>query len=63
MEVKLVLVHLLARCELSPSSRTAYPVEYGKRTAVMTVDDGFWLKLKMRESENNNSSDRKISES
>lgn len=49
MEVKLVLIHLLASCELLPSDRTQYPVEYSKTSAMLTAENGFWLKLKMHE--------------
>lgn len=47
MEVKLVLLHLLASCELFPSSKTAYPVKYSKTSSQMTAENGFWLKLRM----------------
>lgn len=49
MELKLVLIHLLARCELFPSTKTAYPVKYSKVSSQLAAENGFWLKLKMHE--------------
>lgn len=51
MEVKLVLFHLLARCELIPSSKTEYPVMYSKTSALLMAENGFWLKLKAHSNE------------
>lgn len=49
MEMKLVLFHLLATCELIPSHRTEYPVKFSKDSLLLAAENGFWLRLKTRE--------------
>ncbi|XP_012253052.2 cytochrome P450 9e2-like [Athalia rosae] len=48
MEVKLVLFHLLARCELLPSSKTRSPIKLGARGLIVMPEEGFWLKIRVR---------------
>ncbi|XP_071632065.1 cytochrome P450 9e2-like [Temnothorax longispinosus] len=49
MEAKVMLVYLLSRCDLEPDVKTRIPMVLAK-SAVMMPDNGFWLKLRARES-------------
>ncbi|KYN29649.1 PREDICTED: cytochrome P450 9e2-like [Trachymyrmex cornetzi] len=48
LEVKVLLFHLLARCELKPSVKTTLPMKYRKDTIVMVPENGFWLNIQRR---------------
>jgi cytochrome P450 family 9 len=50
MEAKIMLFYLLWRCDLEPDIKTKNPVVLDKKTMVMMVEGGFWLKLRMRKS-------------
>ncbi|EGI61801.1 Cytochrome P450 9e2, partial [Acromyrmex echinatior] len=45
LEVKVLLFHLLARCELKPSVKTTSPMKFCKDVIVMIPEDGFWLNI------------------
>ncbi|KAL0100762.1 hypothetical protein PUN28_019264 [Cardiocondyla obscurior] len=47
LEVKVLLFHLLARCELKPSAQTTFPMQFGKGLA-MKPKSGFWLSVQPR---------------
>ncbi|KYN44186.1 Cytochrome P450 9e2 [Trachymyrmex septentrionalis] len=47
LEVKILLFHLLARCELKPSMKTTSPIKFGK-TLLMMPENGFWLNIQRR---------------
>lgn len=49
LEIKLVLTHLLALCEVLPSEKTPSPLHLSKKSFQMIPDNGFWLHLKPRE--------------
>ncbi|XP_025263910.1 cytochrome P450 9e2-like isoform X1 [Camponotus floridanus] len=47
LEVKVLLFHLLARCELKPCAKTMFPIKFSK-TSRMTPENGFWLNVQRR---------------
>lgn len=48
LEIKILLVHLLAKCSLVPCIKTGVPLEYCKNTFVPLAKGGFWLRIKSR---------------
>jgi cytochrome P450 family 9 len=48
IETKVVLFHLLARCELKPCKKTSHPLRLSKRYFNMMAEGGFWLKIEPR---------------
>ncbi|XP_032682943.1 cytochrome P450 9e2-like [Odontomachus brunneus] len=49
LETKVLLFHLLARCDLLPCEKTSIPLELAKDSFVMKPKGGFWLKAIARE--------------
>ncbi|KYQ60380.1 Cytochrome P450 9e2 [Trachymyrmex zeteki] len=47
LEVKVLLFHLLARCELEPSTKTTSPIKFCKDFILMP-ENGFWLNIQRR---------------
>ncbi|XP_018365880.1 PREDICTED: cytochrome P450 9e2-like [Trachymyrmex cornetzi] len=47
LEIKVLLFHLLARCELKPSAKTTSPIQFGKDFMIMPKN-GFWLNIQHR---------------
>jgi len=47
LEMKVLLFHLLARCELKPCAKTTLPLRFSKK-GVMMPENGFWLKVQRR---------------
>ncbi|XP_011699842.1 PREDICTED: cytochrome P450 9e2-like [Wasmannia auropunctata] len=47
LEVKVLLFHLLARCELKPCAKTTSPIKFCKGLATMP-ENGFWLNIQRR---------------
>ncbi|XP_018395594.1 PREDICTED: cytochrome P450 9e2-like [Cyphomyrmex costatus] len=47
LEVKVLLFHLLARCELKPSVKTTSPLKFGK-DFMLIPENGFWLNIQRR---------------
>ncbi|EFN61087.1 Cytochrome P450 9e2 [Camponotus floridanus] len=47
LEMKVLLFHLLARCELKPCAKTTLPLKFSKK-GVMMPENGFWLKVQRR---------------
>ncbi|CAL7948657.1 unnamed protein product [Xylocopa violacea] len=47
-EIKVLLCHFLARCNVLVGSKTTVPLKLKKGTLNLTADDGFWLKLEPR---------------
>ncbi|XP_032682971.1 cytochrome P450 9e2-like [Odontomachus brunneus] len=45
LEIKLLLFHLLARCELKPCSRTTIPMRLDNKGLQMGVEGGLWLSI------------------
>ncbi|XP_071631197.1 cytochrome P450 9e2-like [Temnothorax longispinosus] len=50
METKIMLVYLLCRCDLESDVKTANPIVLTKKSFATLPDNGFWLKLRARES-------------
>ncbi|XP_029665110.1 cytochrome P450 9e2-like [Formica exsecta] len=50
MEMKVMLFHLLWRCDLEPDAKTRIPMVFSKKAFFMTAEGGFWLKLRARKS-------------
>ncbi|XP_025263909.1 cytochrome P450 9e2-like [Camponotus floridanus] len=50
LEVKVLLFHLLARCELKPCAKTMLPIKFTKKGTIMP-ENGFWLNVQRRSSE------------
>nr|XP_012223632.1 PREDICTED: uncharacterized protein LOC105672931 [Linepithema humile] len=48
LETKVLIFHLLARCELKPCAKTTYPMRLSKTSFVMQAEGGFWLKIEKR---------------
>lgn len=51
LKIKLLLFHLLARCELKPCAKTILPLRFSKKDMIMRPEGGFWLNIQRR---NNN---------
>ncbi|XP_011699352.1 PREDICTED: cytochrome P450 9e2-like [Wasmannia auropunctata] len=47
LEVKVLLFHLLARCELKPNAKTTSPIKFNKGLVLMP-ENGFWLNIQRR---------------
>ncbi|XP_076663918.1 cytochrome P450 9e2-like isoform X6 [Andrena cerasifolii] len=52
MESKVVLFHLLWRCDLEPSADTSVPMKFNKKSFVPAAENGFWLNFRTREQKN-----------
>ncbi|XP_015177305.1 PREDICTED: cytochrome P450 9e2-like [Polistes dominula] len=48
LEMKVLLFHLLARCNLKPNSKTLIPMRLSKRTINLNAETGFWMDLEER---------------
>lgn len=48
LEVKAVMVHLLAKCSVEPCEKTCIPLEYEKGNFAPAVKGGCWLKIAPR---------------
>ena len=48
LQTKVVLFHLLAKCNLKPSPRTQINIEFSKASFALTPKDGNWLQLEAR---------------
>lgn len=48
LETKVVIFHLLARCELKPCAKTSHPLQLSKASFTMLAEGGFWLKIHAR---------------
>ncbi|KMQ91030.1 cytochrome p450 9e2 [Lasius niger] len=46
--IKILLFHLLARCELKPCAKTTLPLRFSKKSLLMTAENGFWLNIQRR---------------
>ncbi|KAL2726635.1 LOW QUALITY PROTEIN: CP9E2 protein [Vespula squamosa] len=49
LEMKVLIFHLLARCNLKPFSKTQNPLQLSKKGISMTAENGFWIDLERRE--------------
>ncbi|XP_011633775.1 cytochrome P450 9e2-like [Pogonomyrmex barbatus] len=52
LETKVMLFHLLARCELKPCVKTTHPMRLSKSNFTMLAEGGFWLKIQARNNTN-----------
>ncbi|KAL6419938.1 hypothetical protein ACFW04_004789 [Cataglyphis niger] len=50
MEMKVMLFHLLWRCDLEPDAKTKIPMVFSKKSFFMMAEGGFWLKVRARKS-------------
>ncbi|XP_072749238.1 cytochrome P450 9e2-like [Anoplolepis gracilipes] len=48
LEIKILLFHLLARCELKPCAKTTLPMKFNKKNLIIMPEDGFWLNVQRR---------------
>ncbi|XP_050450562.1 cytochrome P450 9e2-like [Cataglyphis hispanica] len=48
MKIKLLLFHLLARCNLKPCPKTILPLRFSKKDIIMRPEGGFWLNIQCR---------------
>lgn len=46
MEMKLALTELLTKYEVEPCEKTQIPMRYSTRAAIITAENGVWLKFK-----------------
>ncbi|XP_012541825.2 cytochrome P450 9e2-like [Monomorium pharaonis] len=53
LETKVVLFHLLARCELKLCTKTSHPLQLSKANLDMMAEGGFWLKIQTRDKKTN----------
>ncbi|XP_070155170.1 cytochrome P450 9e2-like [Polyergus mexicanus] len=49
LKIKLLLFHLLARCELKPCAKTIIPLRFSKKDLLMKPEGGFWLNVQRRD--------------
>ncbi|XP_011146766.2 cytochrome P450 9e2 isoform X2 [Harpegnathos saltator] len=49
MEIKLLLFHLLARCDLLPCEKTQIPLKFARHNIFLNTEGKLWLKVKPRE--------------
>lgn len=49
LEVKAMLFHLLARCNLKTCEKTSLPMRLSKTGLAMTAEKGFWLRMERRQ--------------
>ncbi|KAL0100758.1 hypothetical protein PUN28_019260 [Cardiocondyla obscurior] len=52
LETKVMLFHLLARCELKMCPKTTHPLRLSKSTLTLSAEGGFWLKIQPRKNPN-----------
>ncbi|XP_012533028.1 cytochrome P450 9e2 [Monomorium pharaonis] len=52
LETKIMLFHLLNRCELKLCSKTSHPLRLSKTSFAMMAEGGFWLKIQARDNAN-----------
>ncbi|XP_011175440.1 cytochrome P450 9e2 [Solenopsis invicta] len=50
MEAKIMIFHLLWRCDIEPDVKTRVPMVFNKKSLAPLPDGGFWLKLRARNS-------------
>lgn len=48
LEMKVLIFHLLSRCNLKPCAKTAIPLELSKKGFNMTAENGFWMDIEER---------------
>ncbi|EFN77005.1 cytochrome P450 9e2 [Harpegnathos saltator] len=48
MQAKLLLFHLLARCDLLPYEKTQIPLKFAKHNVILKTEDKLWLKVEPR---------------
>lgn len=48
LEIKVLMFHLLARCELKPCAKTTLPMKYDKKNLFLSPEGGFWLNVQRR---------------
>ncbi|XP_046816869.1 cytochrome P450 9e2-like [Vespa crabro] len=48
LEMKVLIFHLLARCNLKPFSKTQNPLQLSRKGISMTAENGFWIELERR---------------
>lgn len=48
LETKVVLFHLLARCNLKDCSKTSMPLKISKKTFARNAEDGYWMTVERR---------------
>ncbi|XP_003423800.1 cytochrome P450 9e2-like [Nasonia vitripennis] len=48
LETKILLLHLLSKCNLMPSKKTCIPWVYAKRNFNPLPEGGFWLRIKQK---------------
>ncbi|XP_076663919.1 cytochrome P450 9e2-like isoform X7 [Andrena cerasifolii] len=51
MEAKVLMFHLLWRCDLEPSADTPVPMKLNRKSFVLAAENGFWLNFRTRELE------------
>ncbi|XP_018375675.1 PREDICTED: cytochrome P450 9e2-like [Trachymyrmex cornetzi] len=49
LETKVMLFHLLSRCELKMCAKTSHPLQLSKTNFAMLAEGGFWLKIQARD--------------
>lgn len=50
MEIKIMLFYLLWHCDIEADPKTKEPIVLNKKTFIITPENGFWLKLRTRNS-------------
>ncbi|KAK2585262.1 hypothetical protein KPH14_009960 [Odynerus spinipes] len=48
LEIKVLIFHLLARCNLKPCAKTSIPMKMSKKTISVTAENGFWMDIEPR---------------
>ncbi|XP_011699841.1 PREDICTED: cytochrome P450 9e2-like [Wasmannia auropunctata] len=53
LETKVMLFHLLTRCDLKMCAKTPHPLRLCKQNFALMAEGGFWLKIQPRDNANN----------
>ncbi|XP_032665497.1 uncharacterized protein LOC116841545 [Odontomachus brunneus] len=48
LEIKVLMFHLLARCELKPCAKTCLPMKFDRKNLFLSPEGGFWLNVQRR---------------
>ncbi|XP_032665498.1 uncharacterized protein LOC116841546 [Odontomachus brunneus] len=48
LEIKVLMFHLLARCELKPCAKTCVPMKFDRKNMFLSPEGGFWLNVQRR---------------
>ncbi|XP_066602048.1 uncharacterized protein [Prorops nasuta] len=62
LETRVLVFHLLAKCQLEPCEKTCVPIKFSKKGMIMRPEGGFWLGVKPRKNPWTSRNDKSNSE-